>query len=198
MLLLSLPAAAQESNFGFEITPYIGYRIGGEFDNDEGGTNLDLDESSSYGLIFNWPSKGNTEWEIFLSRQRAELDVAGLFINQPVIDLDIDYIQLGGTYLFDGDRTIPFFVATIGASRFDPEESGLDTETYFAFTAGGGVKLLPNKRFGLRLEGRVFGTLVDSDTDLFCQGGAGATCLIQTSGNMLWQWELSAGLIVRF
>lgn len=197
LLLPAFSAVAQERGSGLEITPFIGYGIGGEFEDDDSETTLELDEAGSYGLIFNWPSKGNTEWEVYLGRQPTEIDVVGAIPSQASFDIDVDYVQLGGTYLFEGNQAIPFFVATIGASRFDPRESGPDTETYFAFSAGGGVKLLPNKRIGFRLEGRLFGTLVDSGTNIFCQGGAGATCSFQTSGTVLWQWQLSAGLIIR-
>ena len=197
LLLPGFSAVAQERGSGLEITPFIGYGIGGEFEDNDSETTLDLDEAGSYGLIFNWPSKGNTEWEVYLGRQPTEVDVVGAIPSQASFDIDVDYLQLGGTYLFEGKQAIPFFVATVGASRFDPRESGLDTETYFAFSAGGGIKLLPNKRLGLRLEGRLFGTLVDGGTSIFCQGGAGATCSFQTSGTVLWQWQLSAGLIVR-
>ena len=191
LLLPGFPAAAQERGFGLEITPFAGYGIGGEFEDNDSETTLELDEAGSYGLIFNWPYKGNTEWEVYLSRQPTEIDVVGAIPSQSSFDIDVDYLQLGGTYLFDGNQAI------IGASRFDPGESGLSAETYFAFSAGGGIKLLPNKRVGVRLEGRLFGTLVDSGSTIFCQGGAGATCSIQTSGTVLWQWQVSAGLIVR-
>ncbi len=197
LLLPTFPASAQDRGFGLEITPFVGYGIGGEFEDKDSETTLELVEAGSYGLVFNWPSKGNTEWEVYLSRQPTEIDVVGAIPSQSSFDIDVDYLQLGGTYLFEGEQAIPFFVATVGASRFDPRESGLDTETYFAFSAGGGIKLLPNKRFGIRLEGRLFGTLVDGGTSIFCQGGAGATCSFQTSGTVLWQWQLSAGLIVR-
>ena len=198
LLLPAFPVIAQDSRFGLEVTPFVGYRIGGEFEDQDSEATLELNEAGSYGLVFNWPSKGNTEWEVYLSRQPTEIDVVGAIPSQSSFDIDVDYFQFGGTYLFEGKQAIPFFVATIGASRFDPRESGLDSETYFAFSAGGGIKLLPDKRFGVRLEGRLFGTLVDSGTTIFCQGGAGVTCSIQTSGTVLWQWQLSAGLIARF
>ena len=197
-LLAALPARAAERPYRYQITPFVGYRIGGDFEDKNSDAELEVDESSSYGLILNFPADAKTEWEIYVSRQPTELKTGGLFVGRPVLDLDVDYYQLGGTYLGDGKNLLPFFVATVGASRFNPDESGFDTETFFAFTFGGGIKTSPENRLGLRLEGRVFGSLIDGGSDVFCQGSGGATCLIEVRGTVLWQWEVNAGLIFRF
>jgi hypothetical protein len=41
--------------------------------------------------------------------------------------------------------------------------------------------------------------LVDSDTDLFCSSINGeAICIVQGSGNVVYQGEAVAGMVVRF
>ena len=106
------------------------------------------------------------------------------------LDLDIDYFQLGGTYLWDGKRAQPFMVATLGAAHLNPDGSG-DSETYFAFSIGGGWRLFPAERFGLRVEGRFYGTVLDSDSDIFCRTGPeNNQCLIQSQSEILWQWQM--------
>jgi hypothetical protein len=90
-------------------------------------------------------------------------------------------------------------VATIGASRFEPDNSEYDSETFFSFSIGGGYKMAVTPRVGLRLEGRALGSFVSSDSAVFCRSGDGSSgCLIAVSGNLVWQWEMSAGLRVRF
>lgn len=205
LLLLILPAFAQAGvKYGVEITPFAGYRLGGEFEAEEGGNttgaDIDLDDASSYGVIVNWPSVENTEWELYLGRQSTSLETAGLFDpgESPPAELDITYLQAGGTYWFEGERARPYIVATVGASRFEPDDSSFDSETFFAFGIGGGYKIMPTSRLGLRLEGRVFGSVVDSDEAVFCRsGGAASGCLIAVSGSMVWQWEVLAGLVFR-
>jgi len=198
-----LPAFAQaEVKYGVEVTPFVGYRLGGEFESAEEGndTAIDIDDASSFGLIVNWPSVENTEWEIYLGRQSTSLETQGLFVppDTPPVDLDISYLQAGGTYWFDGERARPFIVATVGASRFEPDDSSFDSETFFAFGVGGGYKIAPTSRLGLRLEGRVFGSIVESDEAVFCRsGGAASGCLIAVSGSVVWQWEVMAGLVFR-
>ena len=204
LLALATAASAGEVSHGIEITPFAGYLFGGSFDADEeaGTTNqdVDLDDAASYGLIVNWPAEANTEWEIYLSRQSTSLETTDLFApdQTPLADLDISYLQAGGTYFFEGERARPYIVATVGASRFEPDDSAFDSETFFAFGIGGGVKLAPTSRLGLRLEGRVLGSVVNSDSAVFCRSGPAAnSCLVAVSGSIVWQWEVLAGLVFR-
>jgi len=203
---LSIGAAeAQERPFRFELTPYVGYRVSSDLETEDAETgdevDLDLDETGSFGLILNIPADYPTEWEFLISRQSTEIGRSGgvLAASDPLADLDITYLQAGGTYLFEGERARPYFVATIGAAHFEPDGEGLDSDTFFAFSFGGGVKLAPTSRIGLRLEARAFATLVDNDTAVYCESGPEASgCRLFTRGSLLWQWELSAGLITRF
>jgi opacity protein-like surface antigen len=205
LLLLLLPAFAHaEVKYGIEITPFAGYTFGGQFEAEEGtapaGSDIDVDDASSFGLMVNWPAEENTEWEVYLNRQSTSLEAEGLFTppDTPPTDLDITYLQVGGTYWGQGERARPYFVATVGASRFEPDDSSFDSETFFAFTVGGGYKIAPTSRLGLRLEGRVLGSLVDSDSSVFCASGSAASgCLIRVSSSVVWQWEVLAGLVFR-
>jgi len=202
-----LTAAAEEEVYRLEITPFAGYRFGGNFDDDDSesgtaGVDVDIEDHASYGLIVNWPASQNTEYEVFFSRQSTSLEIDdGLFSpGDPVLDdLDISYLQVGGTYLFEGNRAWPFIVATIGASHFEPDSSEFDSETFFSFGIGGGYKIAPTSRIGLRLEGRLLGSYLGGDSAVFCRSDVtGSGCLIGVSGEMVWQWEMSAGLRFRF
>lgn len=198
-MLLSLPALAQDKPLRFEITPFAGYRIGGTFEDDDTNAELDLDEGGSFGLALNMKADANTEYELTYSHQSTDVDVGDVVAGAPPLDIDVDYVQLGGTYLWDGERSRPFLVATLGIAHLDPDEATLDSETYFAFSIGGGWKLFPSRRLGLRLEGRFYGTLLDSDSRVFCRSGPEQSgCLISTSATVLWQWEMFAGASFRF
>ncbi len=193
------PAAAQDKLFKFEITPFAAYRIGGQFDENNGNGQLELNESAAQGIMLNVRANPNGQWELLYAHQETEVDTQGFFVNDPQFDLDVEYFHLGGTYLFDGDTTRPFVVVTLGLSHFDPQLAGLDSESYFSASIGGGLQLNASERIGVRLEGRVFTTFVDNDSDIFCSsvGGAG-TCLIQVDGSTVTQWEARAGLVFRF
>ena len=193
------PAAAQDKLFRFEITPFAAYRIGGQFDENNGNGQLELNESAAQGIMLDVRVNHNGQWELLYAHQETEVDTQGIFVNDPQFDLDVEYFHLGGTYLFDGDNTRPFVVVTLGLSHFDPQLAGLDSESYFSVSIGGGLQLNASKRFGVRLEGRLFTTFVDTDSNIFCSsvGGAG-TCLIQVDGSTVTQWEARAGLVFRF
>ncbi len=197
--LAATPVAAEEKPSRFELTPFAGYQFGGEFELEINDTELELDEAQSFGLIFNVDVDADRQYEFLYSRQETELDNEGLFLNEPVLDLDVEYLHVGGTLAFAGDSVRPYVVGTIGLSRFDPQGSGLDSETFFSFSFGGGAKLFADKRIGIRLEGRFFATLIDSDTEIFCRSGADTNfCAVKVDGDLLLQWQAMAGLVFRF
>ena len=198
----SAQAPVDSKTYRFQLTPFAAYRVGGQFEDESSEAELELDDGGSFGVVFNMRESANTEWEIAYSHQNTSIDTSEVTDGGSDIDLDIDYLQFGGTYIAPvarSDLARPFLVATIGLARFDPEQSQFDSETYFAFSIGGGVKLWPSNRFGLRLEGRFYGSVVDSDSKIFCTSNAETSgCLISTKAEVLWQWEMMLGGIVRF
>ena len=197
-LLAAGPSAAEVTPYRVALTPYFGYRIGGEFDDDDTNDELDLDDGASVGLILNAPFDDRTEWEVFYGRQETDIDEATVAVD-PNLDIVIEYLQIGGTYVGDGETARPYLAATIGGARIEPDGAGYDSDTYFAFGIGGGLQVFPESRVGVRLEGRLFGSLIDSDSGVFCQSGPGGSrCLIRSSGDVFWQWDMFAGVTVRF
>jgi hypothetical protein len=198
-LCLSTPSAAQDKPFKFEITPFAAYRVGGSFDEENGDGRVDLNDSSAQGVMFNIKANPNGQYELLYARQNTDAITEGFFVNDPTIDMEVEYFQFGGTYLFDGDTTRPFLAMTAGLSRFDPGITGSDSESFFSASLGGGVQLNATGRLGVRFEARVFATFVDGDSNIFCasEEGTGA-CLIVVDAKILTQWEARAGLVFRF
>ena len=120
-LCFTSTATAQGTTSKFEITPFAGYRIGGHFEQQDGDLEFDLTESNAYGLILNGYVRENTQWEFLYAQQDTTVDTRGFIVGDPLIDIGVDYYQLGGTSLFDGNSVRPFIVMTLGMSRFDPE-----------------------------------------------------------------------------
>jgi hypothetical protein len=201
-VVTSRAAADGEAPPRFELTPYAGYRIGGEFEGQNGGGSFKLDEGNSEGLIFNIAARDvNTQWEVLYGHQSTAVTTQFAFDPAARLGLDVEYFQFGGTYMFDSgdDDTRPFVALTAGVTHFGPTLPGVDSESYFSGSFGGGVQLRKTKRVGVRLEARVFATFVDTDGALFCHSGAqGAVCAIQIHGTALYQWEGSAGVVFRF
>jgi hypothetical protein len=184
----------------FELTPYAGYRIGGEFEQQGGGGSFELDEGNSEGLIFNIEARDvNTQWEVLYGHQSTKLATQAAFDPAARLALDVEYFQFGGTYLFDGEDTRPFIALTAGVTHFGPAPPGVDSESFFSGSLAGGVQLRKTKRIGVRLEARVYATFVNTDGALFCHSGPqGGVCAISIHGTALYQWEGSAGVVFRF
>jgi len=192
-LAASLPVAA--APFAFEITPSVGFRLFGEFEDPATADSVDIDESAAFSLAFDIEFSADEAWQLFYSRQSTEVSDVN-----PALDLDVEYLQIGGVAEFplEGNMFIPYAVGTVGAARFSPGGS-LDDETKFAFTLGGGWKYYFNDHFGLRFEGRGYVSIFDSDSSVFCVSDQGAgTCLLRTSGSLVWQLEAQAGFTYRF
>ena len=202
LLLTALPAGARGQSI--EITPMLGYRFGGSLQAAPGtgaggqsSVEVEVDDAAAFGVHLGY-RVGEGEIELLYARQDTQLQTAALFTGAPVFDLALETWQLGGTYLFGDDdaRARPFVAVGLGLTRLLPEPSGLSDETRFSASFGAGVKLWLGRHFGIRLEGRGFFTVLDSDSRSFCDSDSG--CLIRTTGSELSQAEARAGLILRF
>jgi hypothetical protein len=189
---------AETRGYRFELTPLLGYRFGGEFDEVEGETEIDLDDASSFGLILNGRDDRNTQWEVYYSQQSTSADTVTVPGLTSETDVDIYYLLIGGTYRGSGETAKPFLSAGIGGSHISPDAEGLGGETYVGFSIGTGLQLFTTKRWGMRLEARAIGTLLDTDSELFCVSEGGAVCAFRLEGRVLWQLETFAGVTFRF
>jgi len=201
--------AAQGSPSRFEITPYAAYRIGGEFepqaepkDLDANGRGFELHEGNAEGLILDIrTSAGDSQWEVLYAHQDTELETQPSFVGGPTLDIDVSHFQFGGTYLFEdsSDTIVPFIALTAGLARFEPELDGVEAENYFSWSFGGGVQLRAERRIGVRLEARVFGSLIDDDSALFCVSSPEvSSCAVVVEGDQLYQVEARVGVVVHF
>ena len=202
-LLVASAVHAQGRDAGelprFALTPYGGYTFGGEFKDDAESLAVEVDDAPHLGLIFNIRETANTQWEVFYSRQEAEADTSEISPSEPEVDIDVQYLHLGGTYVADGEWARPFLAAGIGGTRFDPGPLTFDTENFFSFGVGAGWQLQPTDRLGVRLEGRLLGTFLHSDTALFCETGIEENvCAIAADSELYWQFQTSLGIVLQF
>src|SRR5436189_160709 len=72
--------------------------------------------------------------------------------------ISADHWLAGGLQEFSGNRVRGFTTGMFGLTRYAADS---DSEFRFTLSAGGGVKLLPTSRVGVRLDGRVFATFLD-------------------------------------
>jgi hypothetical protein len=192
-LFVLLPALAR-GDWGVELTPFAGFRLGGDFTDNTTGLDLDVDEGESFGLILGLQATHESDYELFYSLQRTELEGEEILSGDTVFELDIHYLHIGGTYLFPGEKVRPFIGGGLGLTYFSPDESGVDSEIYFSLSLGGGAKIPISKRLGLRFEGRGFLTILPDDTEIFCVSSGGAACAVRVNGDVFGQVEFLAGI----
>jgi hypothetical protein len=182
------------AGWGLEITPYVGYTIGGNFEDNTTGADLDTREGGSFGLALDVSDSPETQYELFYAVQRTKVTGGGTFGGDPLFDLDIHYLHLGGTYMFTRDKVRPYIAGGLGATHFVPHESGLNPKTYFSLSLGGGVKVPISGHVGLRFEGRGLLTVLPDTTEIFCVSSGGAACRVSVKGDVLGQFLLMAGI----
>lgn len=192
LLSLAAPAAAQPPD-RVEVSVFGGYRFGGDFYEIASGRPVDNDGATSFGVAVNIPLTLDTQIEALITHQQARFVAPALGSPDARFRVTVDHYQVGGLTELGGVRARPFLTGLIGLTRY--EASG-DHELRLSGSVGGGVKLFPSPRAGVRLDGRVFATLVDADFDaLAC--GAGL-CFGSVNAWVVWQAEFTTALIVRF
>ena len=204
LLVLWLLTPAVATAQVVEVTPSIGFRVGGELDGEIvvplGSAEVDLEagDSESYGLVIDIGITPNFQLELLLNRQESELLADPGFFREelPILDLDVDYYHVGALYQWTPGQLHPFVTASVGATRFNPDEAGLGQETRFSASLGAGVKIFLNRRLGARFEGRYFSTLLEADDDAFCRHSG--PCHRHHDGEYFDQFLGSVGLILAF
>ena len=202
VLLVLAPTAAHGQRV--EITPLVGYRVGGSFaatvgtDPAAGVIDYEVQDAASFGVHLGVRVAEDGELELLYSRQDTRFGTDGLFTGQPLFALALETWQAGGNYLFgeEGSRLRPYIGVGLGITRLLPEPADLQDETRFSASFAGGVKVWLGRHVGLRFEARGFFTVLESEGNAFC--GTGGECLVHAKGSDISQGEARAGLVLRF
>jgi len=116
----ALPGALAADPPRFDVTPMVGYRMGGEFEvvdpEATSGTSIDLDEGTSFGIDLGLYRDSNSFYELLYSRQESGFDSPDASIGS--VDLATEYLHFGGTLLFPDEYWyVPWISLTVGATR---------------------------------------------------------------------------------
>lgn len=181
----------------FEVTPFIGYRLGGDFDVEGSEADADLDDHTAFGLALNLRLDEVSQYELFYSRQPTRFKA-----DSPVgaLDIDVDYLHIGGTLESSEQRRFtPYLAGGLGVTRISPDDAAADDETRFSISLAGGVRVPVTARFGVRLEARGYLTFIDTDSAVFCASGSfGGVCSIRANSSAFFQYEVLAGAAFAF
>jgi len=175
------------ANLGFaqiDIQPFVGWQIGGKAKFVEG--ELDIKSDMNYGVVLDVEIRKGLMLELYYSQMNTTAfwapypGFSGIF---PATNLgmDVEYFQVGAIKYIQKGNIEPFGGLTLGAAWFtayanEDRTGNSDSETRFAMTLGGGVKVMPSDRIGLRFEGRLLMPMYFAGVGLWAgTGGGGAS-----------------------
>jgi hypothetical protein len=177
-----------------EVAPFGGYRVGGDLFERVTGQPVDLDGAPVVGGIVNVAIGDGLWFEGLFTHQSARVTTdASPATASRQWRITVDHWLAGGLQEFGEGRARPFLTGLLGLTRYAAEG---DNEIRFVVSAGGGLKLRPTPRVGIRLDGRLFTTFADIDgRAIACSPGA---CFFAFHADVVWQGEVSAGVFVTF
>jgi hypothetical protein len=189
---LGLPGPAHGQTI--EVMPVAGYRFNNDLFEAALRQPVDLDGAPVVGGAVNVGMGSGLWFEGVFTRQEAEV-MAGPVTAGPQVPsrIVVDQWLAGGRQEFGGRRALPFLTGLLGLTRYGADG---DDEVRFTIGAGGGLKVPVQRWIGFRLDSRVFTTFVDLDARTGACGSRG--CLIGVDANVVWQFEVTAEVVLIF
>ena len=198
LFCLSLPAAAQRR---FDVTPLIGYRFHDSFPTKDPANEENLGEGKlahgeSFGAAAGIRFQDDQVVEFRWTRQNTGLSLTGPPpLGTRESGASVDQLHADFTKEFvvsDLARSRPYVLAGIGVTRV---KSAGDDFSRFSFGIGGGIKVFPVSRFGLRFEAQWAPVYVEPELKgVLCTGG----CVTGIGGKLVHQVQFSVGPIFSF
>lgn len=179
-----------------EFTPIWAYTMGGYFEDEETKKKVRISDASSYGLRVAFGDQEFSQFEFYYSHQETKLSDGGPFPQDTLFDLDVDYFHIGGSIFRDQGKWRPYFTGTLGLTRFNPEDSGIDSETRFSMGFGGGTHYFPTERVGFYLGARALVTFFNSEFEVESSLSPGTT--VRFKSDAIWQFQVFAGFTLVF
>ena len=200
-LAASGSAQAQIRAETVEISPFYGRFFGGDFargSNSLFSERVDVDDANTYGLRLGYNFSEAMEFEVqgsrtdthFVSHDSGDVFGPG---GERLGDLRVDYLLGYGTFNFGHRRWVPYVTIGAGVGRLQPSgtvEPAHDS-TRFTGSLGAGLKIFLQPHFGLRFDGRVYSTYLNSDDTCRHRDRCDDT-------HWLTNGELSGGVILAF
>ncbi len=211
ILLLAFFASAPRAQDN-GLTLYGGWRFGGSFQQDDpnapSGTtptptvSAKLQDRAAYSLALDFGLDAQRQLQLFVSQHHTQLLLAQGSAAGTALPLRMWTVHVGGTNFFSDTESRrfgqvghgPYVVGGLGVSYLSPGLDGYVAETRPSMNLGVGWMQPLGRTLALRIEARLFLTLLKGSGSLFCSGG----CTLKISGDTLDQTEVLLGLTARF
>jgi len=205
VLAAATPAHAQYVQIqSFEVTPFIGARLGGTFNIQPDGAvpvEATLKDAKSYGFSagvrFDDFSLVEFRWTQAASELRFGAPFAFLGTSVGEVTLNqfhADFTQEWVVPEVKGLRT--FLTGSAGVTHLGAPQGEF---TRFSFGLGGGLKQFLGSRLAIRAEAHWLPIVVEPSVEGFACGTVQfGGCLVILQGELVQQFQLSIGPVVRF
>lgn len=181
-----------------ELTPIAGYLAGGALNVESG--ELRVASGGTWGVLLDIPMYRFDGAQLEVSYVRLNSDMTwrgGPDGDQKLYDVSVEYWHAGVLQEFVTESPWrPFALISLGATGIKPSEAGVASEWWFSGIVAGGGKFMLSNHVGLRLEGRLYTTFINSTSSFLCGGRYG--CFITVGSEVVFQAQANAGLIVAF
>jgi hypothetical protein len=192
VLVTAAPPARAENGVSF----FGGWRGSSSFEDTVADRTVRLRDGAAASVALDLHYDANRQLQLFASRQSTSLQVTPIGTTAAMkLPIDVHYLHFGGTNFFDGPAGQgPYVAGGIGATVMSPGLDGFASETRPSLSVALGYMAPIVGALALRVEGRLYYTLINSSSSLFCSGG----CTIAVKGDALQQTEVLVGVSLRF
>jgi hypothetical protein len=192
-LSLSLLAAATPA-LAVDLTPFVGWRFGGDLTTQQSGytSSSSINSALSYGAIIDFPIGAPRSVELYYSREPTTF--GGGLATSPIHDVTVSVYQLGLVEAISTQdpRLSWLVVGSAGATDLAAGRSG---QTHLSIGAGGALLFMASEHVGVRMDLRALLTFTGGGSAaVACSGG----CAAQINSTAFAQGEISVGIVARF
>ena len=199
LLIVAGPAWAQHRA---EITPFVGYVFGSSVSTRNGKVGIAGD--MNYGVLLDVNVRPGGQIELSYARQDTKFTYEQFGgIKRDLTDVAVNYFQIGGLGYMAQGQAQPFMSFTLGATWYDPKQNTIDDgegntiriddDWRFSMQLALGAKYFASERVGLRVQGRLYATFLDSGGGVFCGFGG---CSLGLFGTGVVQGDFSGGVTI--
>jgi len=205
ILAAALPARAQYVEIqSFEVTPFVGARLGGTFDiQPDGAAQIEgtLKDAASYGFAagvrFDDFSLVEFRWTQATSSLRFGAPFSSLGASVGDVTLNQFHADFTREFVIPDVKGLrSFLTGSLGVTHLGAAQDGF---TRFSFGFGAGLKQFLGSWFAIRAEAQWLPIVVEPSVSGFACGTIQfGGCLVVLNGELVQQFQLSIGPVVRF
>ena len=190
-------APASSERLGYDVSPFVGWSMGGRFTSFEGAVNVV--DSECFGLLGDFPLGPShpLKGEVLWSHQRSTLTLKDFPFHgtRRICDVALDYYNVGAAYEHGTHLVRPYYGLTLGALYAAASNGATGGELFFDATLAAGAKAYLTRNVGLRLDARAMLPMTLSEVNVVFHPGAG-TPNLNVSASVIPQLNVNLGVMV--